>query len=59
MVLKKNQIPTTALSMVAVHVEEKPLMKLQGCALTIGVLKEVVIFIKMLVQIIVCIRNKH
>ena len=59
MALKKNQIPTTALSMVAEHVEEKLLMKLQDCAQTISVLKEVVISIKMLVQIIVCIINKH
>ena len=59
MVLKKNQIPTTALNMVAVYVEEKLLMKLQDCALTISVLKEVVISIKTLVQIIVCIINKH
>ena len=59
MVLKKNRIPTTALSMVAVHVEEKLLMKRQDCALTISVLKEVVIYIKTLVQIIVCIINKH
>ena len=59
MVLKKSQIPTTALSMVAVYVEEKLLMKLQDCALTISVLKEGVISIKTPVQIIVCIINKH
>ena len=58
-VSRNNQILITASSTVAVSAEEKLLTKIQNCALTTSVLKEVATYIKALVLIIACIINKH